>query len=62
MSNDGTYEILEEITESKDYINVLKNQNRYVSEGLNLSIAFFRKNPPDFLIRMDLHSEYPADY
>lgn len=62
MSNDGTYEILEEITESKDYINVLKNQNRYVSEGLNLSIAFFRKNPPDFLIRMDLHSEYPANY
>ena len=62
MSDDGTYEVLEEITESKKYINVLKNSNRYVSDGLNLSIAFFRKNPPDFLIRMDLHSEYPENY
>jgi len=62
MSNDGTYEILEEITESKSHINVLKNHNRYVSDGLNLSIAFFRKSPPDFLIRMDLHSVYPENY
>ena len=57
MSDDGTYEYLT----SSSFINlvVLQNQERYVSNAMNLGIKIAKGQ---FIVRMDVHSIFPKNY
>jgi len=56
-STDNTLAEIEKLQDSR--IRVLINEKRYVAFGLNAAI---RNSSADYLVRMDVHSEYPNDY
>jgi succinoglycan biosynthesis protein ExoA len=59
MSDDGTRKVLRKLTTEHRQIRVIDNPSRIVSTGLNACIRAARG---DTIIRMDVHTEYKADY
>ncbi len=59
MSDDGTLAILEHLVSVYPYIRLLKNPRRTTPAGMNIGIAAAQG---DVIVRMDAHSEYPANY
>ena len=59
LSNDRTREIIEEYHNRNPYIQMLLNEKRFVPFALNAGI---KKSHGDVIVRMDAHSEYPANY
>jgi glycosyltransferase involved in cell wall biosynthesis len=59
MSDDGTREILREISALHPNIRVADNPRRIVSTGLNAAI---QASTGDLIIRMDAHTVYATDY
>ncbi len=57
MSDDGTREYLEEITDSR--VLVLDNPKLQVSEALNLAI---KRSKGSVVVRLDVHCVFPKDY
>ena len=58
-STDGTREIVIEWSNKFSNIQLMHNQNKYVSFALNLGI---KKSKGDPIIRIDAHTKYSADY
>lgn len=58
-SEDGTPEILAELTASDDRVRVLDNPRRRQASALNIGLAEARG---EYICRMDAHTYYPADY
>ena len=59
MSDDGTRKILQRFVEDHPQIRMISNPSRIVSTGLNSAIS---AASGDIIIRMDVHTEYKADY
>lgn len=59
MSNDGTREILETYQDRFSNLRIVENQGKIVSAGLNAAI---KEAQGEYIIRMDVHSEYSPDY
>src|SRR5882762_9912046 len=59
MSTDGTREYLEQMAKRHPQIRLLDNPGRIVSTGLNAAIRAARG---EFIVRMDAHTSYAADY
>ena len=59
MSDDGTREKLLRICDEDSRIRVIDNPLRIASTGLNAAIRAARN---DIVLRMDVHTEYKADY
>ncbi len=59
MSTDGTRESVEEFVKRDSRIRLVDNPARYQSAALNRAIPRARG---DFIMRLDAHSVYPADY
>jgi glycosyltransferase involved in cell wall biosynthesis len=59
MSGDGTREILRRLAEEDPRVRVIDNPGRIVSTGLNAAI---REAQGRIIVRMDVHTEYAADY
>ncbi len=59
MSDDGTREVLRELTNQDAKIRTIDNPSRIVPTGLNAAIRAARG---DIIVRMDVHTEYAADY
>jgi glycosyltransferase involved in cell wall biosynthesis len=59
MSEDGTREILNRVSESEPRLRVVDNPHRIVSTGLNLAI---RAACGEVILRMDAHTAYAPDY
>jgi succinoglycan biosynthesis protein ExoA len=58
-SDDGTWELLQEIAAKIPNLEVIRNPKRIVSSGLNLAIRIARG---DRVVRMDVHTRYAPDY
>lgn len=58
-STDRTREIIEQHARDYPFMRVLSNPQRIVPEAMNIGI---RQAKGDVIIRMDAHTEYPADY
>jgi glycosyltransferase involved in cell wall biosynthesis len=58
-SDDGTREILKELTQRESRLVLIDNPRRTVSPGLNLAI---RQARAAVIARMDVHTEYAPDY
>jgi len=59
MSDDGTFEILEEFASRHPRIRVIRNPGRIASTGLNAAI---RISTGHIVMRLDIHTRYAADY
>jgi succinoglycan biosynthesis protein ExoA len=59
MSDDGTRKVLEQFSKGHRRIRIIDNPSRIVSTGLN---ACIRAATGDIILRMDVHTEYKADY
>src|SRR5262249_22974624 len=59
MSEDGTRQVLETEQRHVMHLRVMDNPGRIVSTGLNAAIA---SACGEVIIRMDMHTEYAADY
>ncbi len=59
MSSDKTVEIVEHYADQYPYIKLYENPHRTVPYAMNAGI---RKATGDYIIRLDAHSHYPADY
>lgn len=59
MSDDGTRQILREWQPRFKAIEILDNEKRFVSNGLNLAL---RRARGEIVIRMDVHAVYAPDY
>ena len=59
MSNDGTREIVREISASDDRVRLVDNPRRTQSAALNLGIPMARG---EYIMRLDAHSVYPPNY
>lgn len=59
MSTDRTRELISEASAREPFIRLLVNEKRFVPFALNLGIE---KARGEVIIRLDAHSEYPADY
>jgi len=59
MSDDGTRKVLKQFSKEHRQIRVIDNPSRIVSTGLN---ACIRAAAGDIILRMDVHTEYKADY
>src|SRR5258706_953103 len=59
MSDDGTREKLQRMCDQDSRIRVIDNPLRIASTGLNAAIRAARN---DFILRMDVHTEYKSDY
>jgi succinoglycan biosynthesis protein ExoA len=59
MSNDSTRTSLEHWTRQHAHIRVIDNPGKIVSTGLNAAI---REARSEFILRMDMHTEYAPDY
>ena len=60
-STDGTLAIVEEIAGKDPRIILLHNEKRIQSAAINLAVATFGDGA-EYLIRIDAHGGYPADY
>lgn len=58
-SNDGTREIIGEMSKADPRIRLLDNPGRIQATALNIGIRACRG---EYIIRLDAHSSYPADY
>ena len=58
-SRDRTREILERLAATDPRIRVFDNPRRYASSGLNVALRHSRGR---WVVRMDAHTLYPADY
>jgi glycosyltransferase involved in cell wall biosynthesis len=58
-STDRTREMVEEYAERDRRIRVLDNPQRIVPTGMNIGL---RASKGAYLMRLDVHAEYPADY
>jgi glycosyltransferase involved in cell wall biosynthesis len=58
MSTDGTRQIIDEYM-SKGHIRKIDNPEKIVSTGLNRAVL---AASGEFVIRMDIHTEYASDY
>ena len=59
MSDDGTREILLQLTNEDSRLSIVDNPGAIVSTGLNAAIRVARG---EIIIRMDAHTNYAADY
>jgi glycosyltransferase involved in cell wall biosynthesis len=59
LSIDRTQKLIEEYHKQYPYVQMILNEKRFVPFALNLGI---KKSQGDVVIRMDAHSEYPANY
>ncbi|HEY0243502.1 MAG TPA: glycosyltransferase, partial [Gemmatimonadaceae bacterium] len=59
MSDDGTRDIVREISASDDRVRLVDNPRRTQSAALNLGIPMARG---EYIMRLDAHSVYPANY
>lgn len=59
MSSDATRSIIQETIKSHPFIRLIDNPHRTSPYALNLGIQAAQG---DYIIRMDAHAEYPADY
>lgn len=59
MSDDGTRTVIEAIAQEDQRIRLIDNTGRIVSSGLNEAI---RQSRGQFIIRLDVHTEYAPDY
>lgn len=59
LSDDGTREVLSEYAQQHPWLRVVDNVERIVSTGLNAAV---RAAQGEIIIRMDVHTEYQADY
>ena len=59
MSDDGTRDVLERLTQADRRLRVIDNPGRIVSTGLNAAIRIAKAA---VIVRMDAHTEYAADY
>ncbi|MES2888392.1 MAG: glycosyltransferase family 2 protein [Pseudomonadota bacterium] len=59
MSDDGTREVLQRLSQEDPRIQVIDNQRHIVSTGLNAALL---QAQGDVIVRMDVHTEYAADY
>lgn len=60
-STDGTRDIVQRITSVNPKVKLLDNPKKIQSAAVNLAIATLGANY-DYMIRIDAHGEYPADY
>ncbi len=58
-SEDATPEILERIAGADSRIRILANPERLIPNALNIGLSHARG---DYVVRMDAHTYYPADY
>ncbi|WP_421418986.1 glycosyltransferase family 2 protein [Pseudoalteromonas lipolytica] len=61
-STDKTKMIIENLSQEYVFVHYLENTKRFVSDGLNLAIDFLKDGSFDFMVRMDVHAEYPLNY
>ncbi len=59
MSDDGTREILLHLCQADPRIQLIDNLQHFVSTGLNAALL---TSKGDVIVRMDVHTEYAADY
>lgn len=59
MSDDGTRELLLQLCQADSRIQCIDNPQQFVSHGLNAALS---KAQGDVIVRMDVHTEYAADY
>lgn len=60
-SSDGTREIVSHIARSFPQVRLIDNPQRLQSAGINLAVKLFGRGRR-WLIRMDAHADYPANY
>jgi GT2 family glycosyltransferase len=60
-STDGTQEAVERLARDEPAIRLIDNPGRLQSAGINLAVRRFGDGA-EWLIRIDAHSAYPADY
>ncbi|MBB4231846.1 succinoglycan biosynthesis protein ExoA [Rhizobium mongolense] len=60
-STDGTREIVGRISETDPRVILLDNPRRIQSAAINLAVKTFGRDY-EYLIRIDAHGDYPADY
>lgn len=61
-SDDASLDIINKLKSKYDFLKLLQNEKRYVSDGLNIAIEYLEQNNFDFMIRMDIHAVYPSGY
>jgi len=59
MSDDGTRKVLQQFSSEHPQVRMIDNPSHIVSTGLN---ACIREAKGDIIVRMDVHTEYKADY
>jgi succinoglycan biosynthesis protein ExoA len=59
MSEDGTRKVLQQFSKEHLQVRMIDNPSRIASTGLN---ACIRAAKGDVIVRMDVHTEYKADY
>lgn len=59
MSNDGTTEKIREFVRKDSRVTLIENPCKTTSKALNLALM---KATGDFIVRMDVHTEYAPDY
>lgn len=59
MSDDGTRDILSEISSNYEFLKVIDNEKKIVSTALNKAINISKG---EYIIRLDAHSTYPKNY
>jgi succinoglycan biosynthesis protein ExoA len=60
-STDGTPAIVADIAATQKRVTLVHNPKRIQSAAMNLAVAEFGDDT-DFVIRIDAHGQYPADY
>jgi GT2 family glycosyltransferase len=60
-SSDGTKDIVTARTDAGQPVTLMHNPARLQAAGINLAVAMFG-TAKDWLIRIDAHADYPADY
>lgn len=58
-SDDGTRDVLAEYAAQNPLVRVIGNPRKLTTQGLNAAIEASRG---DFIVRLDVHAEYPPDY
>lgn len=59
MSDDGTRDIVRDLSKDHPYIRMIDNPRRIVPVAMNLGIE---QAKGDIIIRLDAHAKYPTDY
>lgn len=61
-STDTSRSLLEKYCQDRENWNVLDNEERFVSPGLNKCIRTAKHQGAQFIVRMDMHAIYPDNY